>query len=59
VNFLGVGLHSYGFTAGKNTIWSFYAALSAILAFGFVVRAVESAKGRRNPRPVATPATEA
>jgi ABC-type transport system involved in cytochrome c biogenesis permease subunit len=56
VNFLGVGLHSYGFTAGKNTIWTFYSGIAAILAFGFVVRAVELANrsraARRNaPRP--------
>jgi ABC-type transport system involved in cytochrome c biogenesis permease subunit len=34
VNFLGVGLHNYGFTAGKNTIWGFYAAISTMLVFG-------------------------
>ncbi|MFZ9936688.1 MAG: cytochrome c biogenesis protein [Luteolibacter sp.] len=47
VNFLGVGLHNYGFTAGKNTIWAFYAAMAAILAGGFVAMAVE--KNRRTP----------
>ncbi len=45
VNFLGVGLHNYGFTAGKNTIWAFYACMAAILAAGFIAMAVE--KGRR------------
>lgn len=34
VNFLGVGLHNYGFTAGKDTIWRFYAIIVAILVFG-------------------------
>jgi hypothetical protein len=29
VNFLGVGLHNYGFTAGKNTIWAFYGDTAA------------------------------
>ena len=41
VNFLGVGLHNYGFTAGKNTIWAFYAAMSVILVFGFIAAFVE------------------
>ncbi len=41
VNFLGVGLHNYGFTAGKNTIWLFYSVILVILIFGFIVRAVE------------------
>jgi ABC-type transport system involved in cytochrome c biogenesis permease subunit len=41
VNFLGVGLHNYGFTAGKNTIWVFYSVILAILIFGFVARAIE------------------
>ena len=31
VNFLGVGLHNYGFTAGKNTIWTFYACMLTVL----------------------------
>lgn len=43
VNFLGVGLHDYGFTAGKNTIWTFYGVISAVLAFGFVVRTLDRA----------------
>jgi ABC-type transport system involved in cytochrome c biogenesis permease subunit len=38
VNFLGVGLHNYGFTAGKNTIWLFYSVILVILIFGFIVR---------------------
>jgi len=41
VNFLGVGLHNYGFTAGKGTIWVFYLVILAILIFGMVARAVE------------------
>ncbi len=44
VNFLGVGLHNYGFTAGKNTIWTFYAVISALLIFGFIVRAIEMSR---------------
>ena len=50
VNFLGVGLHNYGFTAGKNTIWTFYAAISAILAFGFIARAMERQPKTAPPR---------
>lgn len=41
VNFLGVGLHNYGFTAGKSTIWSFYIAMSAVLAFGMIAMILE------------------
>ncbi len=41
VNFLGVGLHNYGFTAGKETIWLFYLVILAILIFGVVSRAIE------------------
>jgi len=38
VNFLGVGLHNYGFTAGKDSIYVFYAIISLILIFGFIVK---------------------
>ena len=41
VNFLGVGLHNYGFTAGKNTIWLFYSVILVILIFGFIAWAME------------------
>lgn len=41
VNFLGVGLHNYGFTAGKNTIWAFYAAMLAVLVFGVIAMVLE------------------
>ncbi len=46
VNFLGVGLHNYGFTAGKNTIWIFYGVILAILIFGVVARAIERQAGK-------------
>ncbi len=52
VNFLGVGLHNYGFTAGKGTIWAFYIAMSAVLAFGMIAMVVEkdgAAKQRGSP----------
>jgi ABC-type transport system involved in cytochrome c biogenesis permease subunit len=47
VNFLGVGLHNYGFTAGKNTIWAFYGCMSAVLVAGFIAMWVER---ERRPR---------
>jgi ABC-type transport system involved in cytochrome c biogenesis permease subunit len=51
VNFLGVGLHNYGFTAGKNTIWLFYSVILLILIFGFIAWAMEKnekARGKVN-----------
>jgi ABC-type transport system involved in cytochrome c biogenesis permease subunit len=48
VNFLGVGLHNYGFTAGKDTIWAFYSGMLAVLAFGVIAMFLEKdAKSRR------------
>jgi len=44
VNFLGVGLHNYGFTAGKGTIWAFYAGFSVILLLGFIAMWMEKAE---------------
>lgn len=41
VNFLGVGLHNYGFTAGKGTIWLFYAVMLGFIMFGFLAMLVE------------------
>jgi len=41
VNFLGVGLHNYGFTAGKDTIWMFYGVMVGFLAFGFIAMFME------------------
>jgi len=37
VNFLGVGLHSYGFTTGTRTIFWFYIVMVAFIAFGGIV----------------------
>jgi|AntRauTorckE6833_2_1112554.scaffolds.fasta_scaffold04999_4 ABC-type transport system involved in cytochrome c biogenesis permease subunit len=37
VNFLGVGLHNYGFTAGKGTIWLFYGVMMLFILFGLGV----------------------
>ncbi|TAG09950.1 MAG: hypothetical protein EAZ42_05270 [Verrucomicrobia bacterium] len=36
VNFLGVGLHNYGFTAGKDAIWWFYGIIGLFLVYGFI-----------------------
>ena len=44
VNFLGVGLHNYGFTAGKSTIWGFYLAMLVVLIFGAVAMVLENAR---------------
>jgi ABC-type transport system involved in cytochrome c biogenesis permease subunit len=51
VNFLGVGLHNYGFTAGKNTIWTFYACMSAVLVAGFIAMMVERERRSRALNP--------
>jgi ABC-type transport system involved in cytochrome c biogenesis permease subunit len=41
VNFLGVGLHNYGFTAGQEVVWTFYTAMLIIIVFGAVARRLE------------------
>jgi ABC-type transport system involved in cytochrome c biogenesis permease subunit len=41
VNFLGVGLHNYGFTAGKSTIWFFYGVMMLFIIFGFIAMLVD------------------
>jgi ABC-type transport system involved in cytochrome c biogenesis permease subunit len=41
VNFLGVGLHNYGFTAGKGTIWIFYIVMLVFMLFGFMCMLLE------------------
>ncbi len=46
VNFLGVGLHNYGFTAGKDTIKYFYWTMLVVLAFGMIARAIEQNEKR-------------
>jgi ABC-type transport system involved in cytochrome c biogenesis permease subunit len=52
VNFLGVGLHNYGFTAGKSTIWVFYIVMCCVIGFGFIARALEN-HAKRAPRQAA------
>ena len=41
VNFLGVGLHNYGFTAGKGTIWVFYCVMLAFVGIALIGMLVE------------------
>lgn len=41
VNFLGVGLHNYGFTAGKDSIYIFYGIIVAILGFGIIAKVLD------------------
>ena len=41
VNFLGVGLHNYGFTAGKGTIWIFYGVMLAFVGVALIAMYVE------------------
>ena len=56
VNFLGVGLHNYGFTAGKGTIWVFYCVMLGFVGIAFLAmfvewldkRSVKSAKEAKN-----------
>lgn len=56
VNFLGVGLHNYGFTAGQDTIWMFYKAMSAVLIFGFcsMIAQWDTKPKKTNSEPTAT-----
>jgi ABC-type transport system involved in cytochrome c biogenesis permease subunit len=46
VNFLNVGLHTYGFTSGKGVIWMIYLVVALFLAFGFVARELERRRAR-------------
>lgn len=41
VNFLGVGLHNYGFTAGKGTIWVFYGVMLTFVGVACIAMFVE------------------
>ncbi len=54
VNFLGVGLHNYGFTAGKGTIWVFYGVMGLFLILGFIARALDGTP-KRVPPPLPEP----
>ncbi|MEO0017584.1 MAG: cytochrome c biosis protein CcsA [Verrucomicrobiota bacterium] len=41
VNFLGVGLHNYGFTAGKEVVWAFYSGMTIVIVFGLIAKSLE------------------
>jgi ABC-type transport system involved in cytochrome c biogenesis permease subunit len=41
VNFLGVGLHNYGFTGKAGIIWAFYSVMMCFVLFGAVAMIVE------------------
>jgi ABC-type transport system involved in cytochrome c biogenesis permease subunit len=44
VNFLGVGLHNYGFTTGEETIWTFYKVMCGFIMFGVLMMLIEKYK---------------
>jgi ABC-type transport system involved in cytochrome c biogenesis permease subunit len=50
VNFLGVGLHNYGFTTGKNTIWVFYLIMTSVLLFAFAAMFYERYKSLQSTK---------
>jgi ABC-type transport system involved in cytochrome c biogenesis permease subunit len=41
VNFLGVGLHNYGFTGKAGIIWAFYGVMMVFILFGLIALLVE------------------
>lgn len=47
VNFLGVGLHNYGFTGKAGVIWVFYGTVMAVILFGALAMLVERADKRQ------------
>lgn len=55
VNFLGVGLHNYGFTAGKSTIWAFYAAICVFILFGAIAWIIEKVQKSQTSKPPPVP----
>jgi ABC-type transport system involved in cytochrome c biogenesis permease subunit len=57
VNFLGVGLHNYGFTSGKSAIWLFYAMILTLILFGVAMWIVEKIGEQKNEQASALPAT--
>ena len=46
VNFLGVGLHNYGFTSGRDAIDVFYLTILLVMGFGAVVAVHEKLTAR-------------
>ncbi|MFM2171386.1 MAG: cytochrome c biosis protein CcsA [Verrucomicrobiota bacterium] len=51
VNFLGEGLHNYGFTSGKNFIWFFYLGVLLTILFGVVLWVVEQVRSSSSGPP--------
>ena len=47
VNFLGVGLHNYGFTAGKGNIGIYYSVMLAVIVFGVIAMILEKDRKKR------------
>jgi ABC-type transport system involved in cytochrome c biogenesis permease subunit len=47
VNFLGVGLHNYGFTGKAGIIWTFYGSVMAVILLGALAMLVERADKRQ------------
>jgi len=47
VNFFNTGLHNYGFTSGKTTIWIFYSIVVTVIIFGVIAMGVEDESKRR------------
>jgi ABC-type transport system involved in cytochrome c biogenesis permease subunit len=55
VNFLGVGLHNYGFTEGKGIVWLFYIVEAVVLFLGAIYWAIERSHKNANRQPPALP----
>lgn len=47
VNFFSIGLHNYGFTSGKTTIWVFYSIVVTVIIFGVIAMGIEDESKRR------------
>ncbi len=58
VNFLGVGLHNYGFTTGKDAIWGFYFRILLLILIGLfcaflnLVHKMQEKSNRPTPPPL-------
>lgn len=54
VNFLGVGLHNYGFTGKAGIIWTFYGSVMAVILLGALAMFVERADKRQRKEKAAS-----
>lgn len=54
VNFLGVGLHNYGFTGKAGIIWAFYGSVMAVILLGALAMLVERADKRQRKEKAAS-----